>query len=188
MTATMVEYEVIWPDGGVYANRHGETRLPFAEASATAQAIGGRWRLAETEEFTPGSVTDTCGRCFERFDLTRPADQYTTVRNWGTDTWDLVCPDCDDAIAAEATTGEHAAPLDSLGEHLIPTGAHWTTEGPRGENWVIRWNRTTGTVQARRWSHDAPGSFSAEAADLPAARGEVLRIAGLVADGKTSEG
>jgi hypothetical protein len=44
--ATMVEYEVIWPDGDVYANRHGETRLSFAEAKATARAIGGKWRTA----------------------------------------------------------------------------------------------------------------------------------------------
>lgn len=39
-------YEVTWPDGGVYANRHGKTRLPFDEAKATAQAIGGTWRTA----------------------------------------------------------------------------------------------------------------------------------------------
>lgn len=44
--ATTVEYEVIRPDGGVYANRHGETRLSFAEAEATARAIGGKWRTA----------------------------------------------------------------------------------------------------------------------------------------------
>jgi hypothetical protein len=56
----------------------------------------------ESGEFIPGSVTDTCGICFNRFDLQYPADQHKTVRNWGTDTWDLVCPDCDDAIAAEA--------------------------------------------------------------------------------------
>lgn len=64
---TDTAYEVIWPDGRTYANRDGETRFPFAEAKATAPAIGGRWRLAETDEFTPGSVTDTCGACFGRF-------------------------------------------------------------------------------------------------------------------------
>jgi hypothetical protein len=46
--ATTVEYEVIWPDGDIYANRHGETRLAVAEACATAQAIGGTWRPATT--------------------------------------------------------------------------------------------------------------------------------------------
>jgi hypothetical protein len=75
----------------------------------------------------------------------------------------------------------------ALGEHLIPEGAHWTTEGPHGEDWVIRWNRATGTVQARRWQHSLPGSFSAEADNLPAARLEAHRIAGMIADGKTRE-
>jgi hypothetical protein len=73
-------------------------------------------------------------------------------------------------------------------EYLIPEGAHWTTEGPHGQDWVIRWNSATGTVQARRWQHSLPGSFSAEAGDLPAARLEALRIAGLIADDKTREG
>ena len=44
MSATA--YEVIWPDGDVYANRDGGTRLSFAEAKATARAIGGKWRTA----------------------------------------------------------------------------------------------------------------------------------------------
>src|ERR1700722_15709378 len=48
-------------------------------------------------DFIPGSVTDTCGVCLTTFDLQRPADQYTTVRNWGTDTFVLVCDDCEDA-------------------------------------------------------------------------------------------
>jgi hypothetical protein len=47
-------YEVIWPDGSVYANRHGETILTETEAKATAPLIGGTWRLAtaaaETKE------------------------------------------------------------------------------------------------------------------------------------------
>lgn len=75
----------------------------------------------------------------------------------------------------------------ALGEHPIPAGAHWTTEGPHGEDWVIRWNSATGTVQARRWQHGEPGSFSAEAADLPAARREVLQIAGMIADDESGE-
>jgi hypothetical protein len=42
-------YEVIWPDGGTYANRDGKTRLSVDEARATARAIGGRWRLASLD-------------------------------------------------------------------------------------------------------------------------------------------
>jgi hypothetical protein len=79
------------------------------------------------------------------------------------------------------------APRTRLDEYVIPEGAHWTTEGPHGQDWVIRWNSATGTVQARRWQHGMPGSFSAEAGGLPAARLEALRIAGLIADGKTRE-
>jgi hypothetical protein len=63
-------------------------------------------------EFVPGSVTDTCGVCFERFDLQYPADQYSTVRNWGTDTFDLVCPCCEDKIAeTEATACHQGEPM-----------------------------------------------------------------------------
>jgi hypothetical protein len=39
-------YEVVWPDGDIYANRNGEIRLTAAEASATARAVGGTWRAA----------------------------------------------------------------------------------------------------------------------------------------------
>jgi hypothetical protein len=39
-------YEVRWPDGGIYANRHGETVLTEDEAKATAPAIGGTWHRA----------------------------------------------------------------------------------------------------------------------------------------------
>ena len=90
-------------------------------------------------------------------------------------------------MTSAATMTEYPAPLDALDEYLIPTGAHWTPQGPHGEDWVMRWNRVTGTVQARRWSHEPGTGFSAEAGDLPAARREVLRIAGLIADGKTRE-
>ena len=75
----------------------------------------------------------------------------------------------------------------TTGEHLIPTGAHWTTEGPHGEDWVIRWNRETQTVQARPFAHASPGWFSAEAGDLPAARREATRIAKLIGDGQTTD-
>jgi hypothetical protein len=46
VTTTPAAYEVTWPDGDTYVNRDGETRLAEAEARATAQAIGGRWRRA----------------------------------------------------------------------------------------------------------------------------------------------
>lgn len=83
-----------------------------------------------------------------------------------------------------AMSGE--SPVESLDECPIPEGAHWTVQGPDGM-WVIRWNEATGTVQARRFDHGSPDGFSAEAADLPAARREVLRIAGLIDDGKARE-
>lgn len=44
------EYQVTWPDGGIYANRDGATRLQLAEAKATAQAIGGTWRTACSQD------------------------------------------------------------------------------------------------------------------------------------------
>ena len=43
---TPEEYEVTWPDGSVYANRHGQTRLSSEEAKLTAPRIGGTWRRA----------------------------------------------------------------------------------------------------------------------------------------------
>ena len=46
MLALETAYEVVWPDGDIYANRHGEIRLTVAEARATARAVGGTWRAA----------------------------------------------------------------------------------------------------------------------------------------------
>lgn len=53
----------------------------------------------EPGEFIPGSVTDTCGICFRRFDLQRPADQYKTVHNENADAWYLICDDCGETPA-----------------------------------------------------------------------------------------
>jgi hypothetical protein len=78
------------------------------------------------------------------------------------------------------------SPLEGLDEHLIPEGAHWTPEGPHGELWVIRWYASVGIVAATGYPRGS-GEFNDEAADLPAARREALRIAGLIADGKTRE-
>ena len=86
-----------------------------------------------------------------------------------------------------ATMTEYSAPLDALDEYLIPTGLHWTPQGPHGEDWVMRWNRVTGTVQARRWSHERGTGFSAEADSIETARREASRIAGLINQGKTNE-
>lgn len=43
-------FEAAWPDGGIYANRHGETVLTADEARTTAQATGGTWRAAGNGE------------------------------------------------------------------------------------------------------------------------------------------
>jgi hypothetical protein len=43
---TETAYEAVWPDGDIYASRHGEIRLTAGEARATAPAIGGTWRHA----------------------------------------------------------------------------------------------------------------------------------------------
>jgi hypothetical protein len=45
---TETAYEVVWPDGDIYANRQGEIRLTAGEASTTARAVGGTWRPATT--------------------------------------------------------------------------------------------------------------------------------------------
>ena len=43
-------FEVVWPDGEVYTNRHQQTRLTEAEAKATAPRIGGTWRRVTGQE------------------------------------------------------------------------------------------------------------------------------------------
>lgn len=43
-------FQVRWPDGGIYVNRHGETRLSEVEAKATAPRIGGTWRRVNGQE------------------------------------------------------------------------------------------------------------------------------------------
>jgi hypothetical protein len=78
-------------------------------------------------------------------------------------------------------------PLEGLDEHLIPEGAHWTPEGPQGQLWAVRWDSATGAVKAQGYPRGS-GEFHGEAQDLPAARREALRIAALIADGKTREG
>lgn len=83
-----------------------------------------------------------------------------------------------------AMAGE--SPLEQLDEYLIPEGAHWTPEGPQGQLWVIRWYSDMGIVEAQGYPHGS-GEFSGHAADLPAARREALRIARMIADGKTGE-
>ncbi len=48
--ASPAAFQVRWPDGGIYVNRHGETRLSEEEATATAPRIGGTWRLVTGQE------------------------------------------------------------------------------------------------------------------------------------------
>jgi hypothetical protein len=56
--STAKAYEVTWPDGGTYANRHGETVLTAAEARTTAQATGGKWRAAGNGETPLGGLDE----------------------------------------------------------------------------------------------------------------------------------
>ncbi len=93
----------------------------------------------------------------------------------------------DETVIARLRAGMNGeTPLKQLDERLIPEGAHWTPEGPHGELWVIRWDSATGTVYGRGYPL-LYGEIHGEAADLPAARREVLRIAKLISDGQTKE-
>ena len=55
--------------------------------------------------FVPGSITDTCGLCRNRFELQRDPREYPAVEVLEGELWDLVCDRCqaevtDDDIAA----------------------------------------------------------------------------------------
>lgn len=51
--------------------------------------------LSIPEYAGPGiGMSDTCGLCRQQFDLMYEPDQYPTVHNEGTDTWDLICDSC----------------------------------------------------------------------------------------------
>jgi hypothetical protein len=56
---TAKAWEVIWPDGGIYANRHGETVLSAADAEAAARATGGTWRAAGNGEIPLEGLDET---------------------------------------------------------------------------------------------------------------------------------
>lgn len=43
---TGTDYEVIWPDGDIFADRAGKIRFTAVGARAAARAIGGTWRTA----------------------------------------------------------------------------------------------------------------------------------------------
>lgn len=43
-------FRVRWPDGGIYVNGKGETRLTEEEARAIAPRIGGTWRRVSGQE------------------------------------------------------------------------------------------------------------------------------------------
>lgn len=92
----------------------------------------------------------------------------------------------DESLARLRADMNSETPLVGLDETLIFDGAHWTAEGPHGVLWVIRWHSATG----RAWAWKFPkgrAAFHCDAADLPAARREALRIAALIADGITRE-
>ena len=57
--STAKAYEVTWPDGGTYANRHGETVLTAEEARTTASATGGTWRAAGNGETPLDGLDET---------------------------------------------------------------------------------------------------------------------------------
>jgi hypothetical protein len=93
----------------------------------------------------------------------------------------------DDATIARlraAMAGE--APLEGLDEQIRHDGAEWITESPGGRLWVIRWFSGSGNV-AGIDSDSYVTRFRGTATDLPAARREALRMAGMIADGKTRE-
>jgi hypothetical protein len=54
-TQAACEYEVTWPDGSIYVNRHEQTRLAFSEARMTAPRIGGTWRRGTGTETPKGT-------------------------------------------------------------------------------------------------------------------------------------
>jgi len=89
---TETAYEVVWPDGDIYANRHGEIRLAAAEASATANAIGGIWRAA-------GSAAD--GRLY--FYKLTCGHEVANLYVWDAGTA-FVCRGADRAAAAHPAT------------------------------------------------------------------------------------
>lgn len=92
----------------------------------------------------------------------------------------------DESLARLRSLMAGESPLEVLDEHLTEDGAHWTPEGPHGELWVIRWYAAVGIVAATGYPRGS-GEFNGQAADLRAARREALRIAGLIADGKTRD-
>jgi hypothetical protein len=87
------------------------------------------------EEFAPGSVTDTCGLCFGRFDLQRPAAQYRTVE-CGNGEWLLVCDTCAKAAPFLPDGTPNPAPaLDPVAEQARKRTAE-LLEMADDENWL----------------------------------------------------
>lgn len=85
-----------------------------------------------------------------------------------------------------SSTAEHTAPaLADMDEQVTFDGAQWYAEGPRGALWVIRWFSETGNIAAIRCPGARTGHRST-AGDLEAARAEALRLAGIIAAGKTA--
>lgn len=76
-------------------------------------------------------------------------------------------------------------PLVDLGERVTGLGLTWMTEGPRGRRWVIGWNEARGGG-VKGWDYRTGRTgFLGTASGVEEARSEALRIAGLIAAGKT---
>jgi hypothetical protein len=70
-----------------------------------------------------------------------------------------------------------------LGETTCHDGAHWFAEGPSGAPHLIRWFSNSGNVTATRVT-GMKTVHRGRAESIGEARGEALRMAGLIADGK----
>lgn len=89
------------------------------------------------------------------------------------------------AFRATARTGpaRQESPLAHLDEATAHDGAQWYAEGPRGALHLVRWFSKPGNVVA--WKVTGMKTVHrGRAGSIEEARGEALRMAGLIAGGK----
>jgi len=84
----------------------------------------------------------------------------------------------------KAMAGE--LPLEGLGEQLLASAACWTAKAPDGTAWDLRWFRDGRTLTATTGTPLRVG-FRVKARSIQVARQQAVRIAHLIADGKTKE-